>query len=363
MKKILLIGPFSPPITGNSIANDTLYNGLKKRNIQVDKINFTFPTLKENIGKLTLNKVIHYFLVYRYIYKLFSSNKVYITLGQTFFGVLKYAPFIYTAKILNKEIIVHIHGNHLRKEYENLKGFKKSIFYEIISQIDKGIVLSDNLKKNLSPFIESKNIFAVYNFVEENILDNVIADDIINKDLIKLKILFLSNLMKEKGVFDFLNSLKLLKTNCIPFEAKVAGAIDPIFEYELNSLFQELKEEVEYLGVVQGDQKLDLLMKSNVFVLPTYYSMEGQPISILEAMATGNIILTTDHAGIPDIFENNQNGFYIEKCNPKSIADKLKFIGDNLESLSSITINNYKEASSKYPSDKFVNEILNVIAK
>jgi len=39
--------------------------------------------------------------------------------------------------------------------------------------------------------------------------------------------------------------------------------------------------------------------------------MEGQPISILEAMATGNIILTTNHAGIPDIFEMSVSLFNI----------------------------------------------------
>lgn len=363
MKNILMIGPFSPPITGNSFANDTLFSGLKKRNIDIDYINFSFPILKENLGKLTFEKVFHYLKIYRHLFKIFSSNTVYITLGQTFFGVLKYAPFIYLAKAQKKEIIIHIHGNYLRKEYENLKGFRKYLFHQIISKCDKGIVLSNNLKKNLTPFIKSKNIYSVYNFVEDNILNVTTLNNIKSKNLQNLKIVFLSNLMKEKGIFDFLNALKLLKKNQIPFKAKIAGAIDPIFKIELQTLFNELKADVDYLGVVRDVKKSNLLLESNVFVFPTYYAMEGQPISILEAMATGNIILTTNHAGIPDIFENKKNGFYIEKHNPEDIAIKLKYIRSNLKLLFPLMKNNYLETSKKYTADMFINNVLSVIKK
>jgi len=361
--KILIIGPFSPPITGNSLANDTLFNGIVNKGIHIDKINFAFPTLKENLGTFTLNKFTHYFLVYRYLNKIFYSNKIYITLGQTFFGVLKYAPFIFLAKAKKKELIVHIHGNYLNQEYKNLKGLKKTIFHKIISLFDKGIVLSESLNKNLAPYIKSENIFSVYNFVEDNILEETTIDDIESKDLKKLKIVFLSNLMKEKGIFDFLHSLKFLKENNIPFEAKIAGAIDPIFKDDLYKLFEELKENVKYFGVVKGDQKLNLLIESNIFIFPTYYAMEGQPISILEAMATGNIILTTNHAGIPDIFEDKKNGYYIEKNNPKDIFDKLNSINNNFKSLSHMMENNFLEASKKYTTHKFINSIINIIAK
>ena len=361
--KILMIGPFSPPITGNSLANDTLFKGFKSKNIQVDKINFAFPTLKENLGKITLNKLIHYILAYRYFFKIFYSDKVYMTIGQTFFGVVKYAPFIYISKALKKEMIVHIHGNYLKKEYNNLRGFRKYIFQKIITQFEKGIVLSDRLKPNLTHFIKSENIFLVHNFVEKNILEKIKVKDIDQKNTKELNIVFLSNLMKEKGIIDLLKALNILKERGVNFKAKVAGAMDSSFENKIIDLFEKLKNNVEYLGVVTGDDKLDLLLESNTFVLPTYYSMEGQPISILEAMATGNIILTTSHAGIPDIFENKKNGFYIEKQNPDDIANKLEDISKNWETLTSIMKDNYLEASKKYTTDKFINKIINVITK
>lgn len=53
------------------------------------------------------------------------------------------------------------------------------------------------------------------------------------------------------------------------------------------------------------------------FALPTRYPNEGQPISILEAMGNGMFIITTDHAGIPDIVDT-ENGIVL-KSNAKAV--------------------------------------------
>jgi len=363
MNKTLLIGPFSPPITGVSFANDTLLEGLRENKTKMDFINFSYLTLKDDLGQFSLRKFFFYTKLYLYLYKIPSFDVIYMTPGQTFLGILKYSPFILISKIFNKDTIIHIHGNHLWKEYENLNGLKKKIFHQIISIFDKGIVLSPKLRKNLTPFIEDKNIYEVYNFVENNILNNLSIKDIHNKNTNELNIVYLSNLMKEKGIFDLLEALLLLKKKNIKFKVRIAGVIDRSEKYNLNKLFQQLKEEVEYLGVVKANDKLRLLINSNIFILPTYYAMEGQPISILEAMATGNIILTTNHAGISDIFVNSKNGFFIEKNNPADIANKLEILSNSLNSYKGMMKYNYKEAKTKYTVDKFIQSIKAILIK
>ena len=362
-KKVLIIGPFSPPITGVSFANDTLLEGLKGSNHNVDFINYSYPNLNEDIGKLSLKKVLHYFYLYFYIYKIPKSDTIYMTPGQTFFGVLKYYPFILISIIFKKETIIHVHGDYLWKEFENLKGANQKIFHHVLSKFNKGIVLSPKLRRNLNPFLKKNNIYEVYNFVEDNILNNITLTDIKNKNLKELNIVFLSNLMIEKGIFDLLEALLLLKNKNIPFKASIAGAIDISSKKELDVLFIKLQKEVKYLGVVKNNAKLKLLLNSNIFVFPTYYTMEGQPISILEAMATGNIIITTMHAGIPDIFNENINGIYVEKNNPKDIAKKLETISLDIHKYSHITTNNHLESKKKYTTQKFISNILEIIQK
>ena len=127
----------------------------------------------------------------------------------------------------------------------------------------------------------------------------IISEDEVfkQKDLKAIRVIFLSNLIPEKGIYQLLEALDVLNSNNIPFQAKVAGHI-PNGHQELIEKMNNIKN-LEYVGIVKDRAKIDLLSWGNVFCLPTYYSMEGQPISILEAMGFGNVIITTKHAGIP----------------------------------------------------------------
>ncbi len=109
--------------------------------------------------------------------------------------------------------------------------------------------------------------------------------------------------------------------------------------------------------MVSGREKKELLLWGTIFILPTYYAMEGQPISILEAMATGNLILTTNHAGIPDIFEDGVNGYFVEKQNIKSIVTKIKFATFDETNSDTIRLQNYNIAKRKYTVQNFIKNI------
>ena len=68
---------------------------------------------------------------------------------------------------------------------------------------------------------------------------------------------------------------------------------------------------------VEGEEKRNLLKQSHIFCLPTFHKFEGQPISILEAYASGCIVLTTANGGINEIFKNGTNGFLVNMDKPE----------------------------------------------
>lgn len=359
MINVLLIGPLPEPTTGVSLANQVVVDNLGKTDsYKLDYINTSFNKFDEKLGAFSLVKLLFYLKLNLYAYKVFGAKIVYITPGQTFFGVLKYVLFIFLSKISNKELIIHVHGNHLGKEYELLTGIKKAIFKFLLKQTSKGIVLSESLTGNMSNFISQDKIHVVYNFVQDYLF--VEKNTIIQKTKnLKPKIFFLSNLMKEKGIFDLLEALYILEEEGFEYEAKIAGHIDNMHQEKVLEYFKKLKH-TKYCGVVSGESKKDLLLWGNVFVLPTYYTMEGQPISILEAMATGNLVITTKHAGIPDIFEDKINGFYVEKMNAKNLAETIKMVVSLNEKQTIIMENNYLYAKEKYRVSNFINAISNV---
>ncbi len=335
-KSILILGPLPEPTTGVSLANKVVHDILKEQpDYNVSVINTSYSRFDEAIGKFSFHKLFFNLSFYPKGYKIFLNKIIYITPGQTFFGVIKYAAFILLGALLQREIIIHVHGNHLGNEYKILKGIKKKIFYYLISKTTKGIVLSESLKDNLTPFISENKIKVLPNFAEDYLVEGT-GD----KSFEKLHIVYLSNLMEEKGIFDLLDALVLLEENNILYEAKIAGAIDHIQQEEIKKRFSKLTH-TSYIGIVKGDTKKELLHWGNSFVLPTYYKMEGQPISILEAMATGNAILTTRHAGIPDIV-TEKNGRFFQKKNPESLYDTFVYYDTHKDEHSKVS--NYNKA-------------------
>jgi glycosyltransferase involved in cell wall biosynthesis len=169
----------------------------------------------------------------------------------------------------------------------------------------------------------------------------------------------MSNLLLSKGINDLLLAIKLLNQENIIFKVKVAGGKDEA--NNVDDLLTELPN-VEYLGAVKGQEKIDLLTWGNVFCLPTFFKFEGQPISLLEGMAFRNYILTTDHAGIKDVC-TEENAVFCLKKNPEDLKYKLIHIKNNWASLKENAYNNGDYAIANFSEDKFVNSIINVFDK
>jgi glycosyltransferase involved in cell wall biosynthesis len=348
--KILIIGPFSPPITGVSVANELLYKELHKYLWEVDKINTEFNGLISSAhGTINLNK---FQIIKSYFkgVKIIKAEIIYLTIGQTFYGVLKYAPFIFLANFLKKKVVIHLHGNHLLNEYNALNGLKKKLFSLILNRADNAIVLSSSLRNNFEPFIASNKIFNLFNFYEDNLF--ISDEEFLKKEFTQVNLLFLSNFMEEKGINILLEAIKKIRNKGITINIKIAGN-----KTDDNNIDMYLKELpfVEYCGVVKDSEKKELLLWANVFCLPTFYKMEGQPISIIEAMATGNLILTTKHAGIPDIC-TEENAIFCKKNDVEDLTDKILFIINNVNCIQTIATHNYKQASIKFTQKKFIAE-------
>jgi glycosyltransferase involved in cell wall biosynthesis len=347
--KILIIGPFPPPISGVSIANQVISKGLRKKNWKVDTINSEYSeSITNKHGRISFKKL-YFIRTYLHVGKVLFSKITYITIGQSYFGVLKYLPFIVLAKITKKKLVVHLHGNHLLNEYNTLEGLKRIIFHKLISMFDYGIVLSESLRNNFEPFLKKESIFELHNFFEESLilpLEKLIQQ----KEYSELRVLFLSNLIEEKGINILLEAVKKLKAKGINIRLKVAG--NKIKENNLSDYFNTL-DGVDYVGVVHGEEKQKLLLWSNVFCLPTFYKMEGQPISILEAMAMGNLILTTNHAGIKDVCKE-QNAVFCEKENVEDLAIKLEELVDDQNQIQKKGLLNMQYANSSFTEELFI---------
>ena len=119
-----------------------------------------------------------------------------------------------------------------------------------------------------------------------------------------------------------------------------------------------------YHGIVGGQDKVDLLNQCHLFSLLSRYPNEGQPISILEAMGNGMAIITTDHAGIPEI-ASHENGFACSKqhIDMNEIYLYLLYCYKHRDKLAAVCRKNYQEVKEKYTERQYINNMDKIFEK
>ena len=312
--RICFIAQFPPPMHGLSKAVETLYNSELSNEFEFEKIDITDnKKFLKNLIKIRKSK----------------ADLCYFTISQTPGGNLRDLA-IFKA-IGKRSCLVHLHGGYYRTMVEGLPEWQKKANYKAIRKVAGAIVLGPRLKWIFEGMLPEEKIYTVPNCVDDEYLisDKEFEEKIVTINQRKVKhVLYLSNFIRSKGYPEVLEMAKLEKDRAENggkkrFHFDFAGKFFEKSEEEFFWGFvkdNQLEEYITYHGIVSGEKKKDLLKNSDVFCLLTTYPNEGQPISILEAMGNGMVVVTTDNAGIKDIVKDGINGIIINKDSLGDIA-------------------------------------------
>lgn len=131
-----------------------------------------------------------------------------------------------------------------------------------------------------------------------------------------------ARLLKDKGVIEFIEAVRLCKSRGVDAEFVLAGSPDPlnptsIAQTQIDSWVNEGL--VTYLG--WRDDMAQVLASATIVCLPSY--REGLPKSLLEAAAIGRPIIATDVAGCREIVVDGENGWLVPPRDPVKLAAAL----------------------------------------
>jgi glycosyltransferase involved in cell wall biosynthesis len=141
----------------------------------------------------------------------------------------------------------------------------------------------------------------------------------------KLKIIFAGRLILSKGIQYLISSLESID---IPWEVQIAGSVLEKPEEISKKLLIFLKDpRCKFLGQISNDKLMMAMKNSHVFILPSLY--EGFGLTLLEAMACGLPVITTENTAGPDFIKNTENGFITPIRDTKITADILRRIYEN----------------------------------
>ena len=181
-----------------------------------------------------------------------------------------------------------------------------------------------------------------------------------------LNLLYLSNIMYSKGILHLIEAVDNLVLAGHGIELYIAGQIIAD-EYrsvdEIRLQFETLsngKSYIKYLGVVEGDTKKRLLNHSDIFVLPTFYKTEAQPISVIEAMMAGLPIITTDHNYMSDLV-TSESGLRVRTKSVAQLEAAILKLKSAPLLMASISNYNKESSASKFSVEQYVSSISNVL--
>lgn len=263
---------------------------------------------------LVLCKAILQFLYWMLFHPEIKIVHVQGSVGASFW---RKAIFIYIAKFFHKKVVWHMHAGRFAVFYQQ----HRYAVRKVVNKSDVIIALSEYWKEYFKNEFPTKRV---------EIIKNVISAPRVHKQQTGyFTLLFLGLLGKNKGIYDL---LECIRDHKVEFQGKLKLYIGGNGEIEhVKQLIKEygIADIVIFEGWVSGDKKIELLNKSDAYILPSY--KEGLPISILEAMSYEMPIISTPVGGIPEIVSNGENGYLVEPGNKEDIYKAIISLLNNTD--------------------------------
>lgn len=228
------------------------------------------------------------------------------------------AKMVPVAKSLGIPLIVHFHG--FDASVEEIISNNRELYIELFRTAKSIIVVSETMKQDLV------NLGANENKIEKIIYapnSNFLK---ISPDYYSNQIVAIGRFVEKKAPYLTLMAYKLSKEKCPELKLKFIG------DGPLLSICKDLTEslhikDVSFTGVLNLKEIHNEITNSFCFIQHSKKALngdkEGTPVSILEAMAAGLPIISTNHAGIPEVVIDGQNGFVVEEGDVIKMAKRL----------------------------------------
>ena len=324
IKKILFILHVPPPVHGASMMGRYVMESRKiNETFDCSYINLTTASNIEDISNFRTGKIFSFLKLYWKVLTSVAVNRYdlcYLTINSHGAGFYKEIIIVFILKLFRCRIVFHYHNKGVTKGQSNR--FLNRI-YRFQFRNEKVILLSKLLYPDISIYLSENNVYYCPNGVPD--LKRTGSDDVMLKNSSNSvpEILFLSNMMKEKGVIVLLDACRLLKKRNIRFSMNFVGAWANISEKDFNSYVElnDLNNVVKYSGKKYNDEKDNSFRKADVFIHPTLN--DCFPLVIIEAMKFGLPVISTNEGAIPEIVKDNYNGFLVPKNDPEALAIKI----------------------------------------
>ena len=342
--KILFIMHMPPPVHGASMVGQYIHDSeLINSSFDCHYVNLAVATRLDEIGKGGWNKVkgvLKKLIEVRKVVETVKPDLVYITPNSA--GVPFYKDFITVMmlKMMGRKIVMHFHNKGVATRQNR---WLDNWLYRRYFKGVKLILLAEALYEDVKRYVKREDVFVSPNAIpeismaKENMAYKIVSASNVANDNHVPHILWLTNIMKTKGIMEFLAALKILKDKGVKFQVDFIGGLTKEMsgdEFDTALTMMGLNGCSAYHGPKYGDEKYAFYRDADIFVLPSY--TEALPVSILEAMQFALPVVASNVGGVSAEVEEGVSGFLLGgkqpimlntfRPNVCEIADKLQVL-------------------------------------
>lgn len=208
------------------------------------------------------------------------------------------------------------------------KGIIKKLKVRALKRAGRVTVVSNALKKEVMKLVNNIEVYVqsmgcdLDTFGPENRRNNYFQQN--GKKIV----LFVGRLAEKKGVTYLIEAVRELDVKLV-----IVGK-GPL-ENQLKNQADNLKEKVVFLGAKTHEELRSIYASADIFVAPSITAKdgdkEGVPTTIIEAMASGLPVIASATSGIPEVVENNKNGFLVQEKDIIGIKNCIEKLSKNEE--------------------------------
>ena len=244
-------------------------------------------------------------------------------MSSSYWGFYDKVLFCLIARLLGKKSVLNPVGGHFIFFHER-NSFNRLMVPKML-RIPNGVISGTNYWFNY--FMDSFRIKQLRNIPNPVIVPTCSRGaSTKNKPL---TITFLSRIEKEKGAIVFSEVVKESIESGKDYHFVIAGKGPALDQVKRNLSKYSETDQLDILGFISEDEKKKIFEKTDIYILPTEF--EVLPVSLLEAMSYGCVVISTNVGGIPDAVEDGKTGILLEEISEDAILGEVLKLDKNRE--------------------------------
>lgn len=298
---VIVVSQLPPPTHGSTLMTQVFLDSMERIGVDAKLVDRRFSGTIDEVGARSPGKVFRAFGLWT---RLALGIRRHRPEAAVLFLTCRPGSFVvdlicYAILHISRVPVVHYVHTVGYADLASRGRLWKLLLSYVLSRRSRVVTLGPTLAGDLAPWVPREELAFIQNIpVDVPVLES--------SEPVRQGVLFLSNLIPEKGADTFVDVAAILAKSDPGTKYILAGAeADRQFADQLRGTIRDLgiEDKVVFYGYVGESEKWKLLRSCSVLVFPSRYRFEAQPLTLIEAKYAGIPAVATGIGGIPDLVD------------------------------------------------------------